>query len=186
VSKDDYDAMMKDLKEYFEREAPTIPDYYRSMLLCGCFKVVEDFESGMRDVLARHAHRFPGGVVIQRMDAHSLVAKIPQEQAIDQYGVKLSGTVTTQHGKTRRHQDGPVWPPVGYNVILQVSREMGAEIRGAWPPGAAPARNRQRAAAAVPAQLSMPVAREPTVPSAVVQGVPVNPTPPWRQPWGKF
>ena len=175
VSKDDYDAMMKDLKEYFESEAPTIPYYMGSMLLCACFFVVMNFESGMRAVLARHAHRFPAGVVIERKDAPSLVAQIPQEQAIDQYGVKLSGTVTTQQGKTRRHQHGHVWPPVGYNVILQVPREVGDDVRGAWPPGAAPARNRQRAAAAVPAQLSMPVA------SAVVQGVPVSPTPHWSR-----
>ena len=181
VSEGDYDAMMKDLKEYFESEAPTVPYYLGSMLLCACFFVVMNFESGMRAVLARHAHRFPGGVVIQRKDDTSIVAQIPQEQAIDQYGVKLSGTVVTQNGKTRHRQHGHVWPPIGYNVILQVPQEMGAEVRGAWPPGAAPAGNRQRAAAAVPAQLSIPVVRELTVPSAVVKGVPVNPTSHWSR-----
>ena len=49
----------------------------------------------------------------------------------------------------------------GYNLILQVPREMGDEVRKGWPPGAAPASNWQRAAGAVPAQLSIPVHPKP-------------------------
>ena len=168
VSKDDYDAMMKDLKEYFDNGAPPMACMLSSMLVCACVCVVAHFESGMNAVLAQHTHRFSGGVVIERKDMSKPVANVPQEQAIDQYGKGLTST-----GRGRSH----MWPPLGYNLILQVPREMGAEVRGGWPPGAAPARNRQRAAAAVPAQLSIPVQRELTIPSAVVQGVPVSPTP---------
>jgi len=172
VSKDDYDAMMKDLKEYFDSEAPGTAYMLISELVCACTCVVAKFESGMHAVLARHTHRFPGGIVVSRNDQSRPVANVPQEQAIDQYGNGLSESFRelfqneTMVGEYGHIQTSHMWPPVGYNLILQVPREMGAEVRGGWPPGAAPARNPQRAAAAVPAQL--------TIPSAVV---PVNPAP---------
>jgi hypothetical protein len=163
VSKDDYDAMMKGLKEYFDSEAPGTAYMQISELVCAGACVFAKFESGMHAVLARHTHRFSGGIVVSRNDQSRRVPNVPQEQSIDQYGNGLSGTTGDENGC---FQTSPVWPPVGYNIILHVPREMGAEVRGGWPPGAAPARNRQRAAAAVPAQL--------TIPSAVVS---VNPAP---------
>ncbi|KAJ1478948.1 hypothetical protein T484DRAFT_1903731 [Baffinella frigidus] len=119
VSKPDYDALMKDLKEYFDAEAgsPASVIAQNFGLNCGC--LFAHFESGMNAVLARHAPRFPGGIIIERKDEEMSkpVANVPQEQSVDQYGNGLFATV----GKSRR------WPPVGYNLILQVPREKAAE-----------------------------------------------------------
>ena len=61
----------------------------------------------------------------------------------DQFGTKLTGESVLSRA---------VWPPLGYNIVLQMSRDAGEEARAAWPPGSAPAST----GAAVPAQLTMP------------------------------
>ena len=63
----------------------------------------------------------------------------------DQFGTKLTGQLN-------QYLSSAVWPPLGYNLIMQMSRDAGEEARAAWPPGCAPAST----GAAVPAQLTMP------------------------------
>jgi hypothetical protein len=140
------------------------------MFLCSCMFVVWKFERGMQKVVARHTHRFRGGLVVQRSDMTKPCADVPQEQATDQYGSTPSRMVGTDDVDSRRRRR-VMWPPLGYNVILQVPRELGPGVRARWLPGAAPATNHPRQnwqEPAPPAQLAMPE-RELTVPSAVVQ-----------------
>jgi hypothetical protein len=154
VSKPDYDALMHDLKDYFDKNAGSCPTVFAKYGGLECFCLFAQFDSGMNAVLARHTHRFRGGIAIKRITDVEMkaVANVPQEKAVDQYGNGL------MIGRSRR-----CWPPLGYNVIIQVTREMGA---GEWPPGAAPSRNRGGAGGAFPAQLTTPV-RELTVQAAV-------------------
>ena len=142
VSKADYDAFMSDLKEYFDTNAGSFATSLASKLGLKCSCLFAQFESGMNATLARHAQRFPGGFVIKRILEEDMkaVASVPQEEAVDQYGKGLFSHV----GKSRR-----CWPPQGYNVIMQATRDMGARE---WPPGAAPARNR---GGALPTQLAI-------------------------------
>lgn len=158
ASKDDYDAMIKDLKDYFDSSAPSMGCVMASLFCGACVCLVWNFERGMHAVAAQHTHRFRGGLIILRKDMSMPVANVPGEQSKDQYG---AAPVSSGRGRSKA-----MWPPLGYNVILQAPRERGAEVRATWPPGAAPATNTR---AAVPAQLSIPV-RELTIPSAVVQG----------------
>ena len=147
VSKTDYDALMKDLKDHFDGHAGSVEDIVSRNTWLPDFCRFSRFESGMNAVLARHAQRFRGGIFIKRtteLDAQ-FVHEVPEEKAVDQYGKVLVSTL----GK--RGRGSREWPPVGYNVIMAVAQGMAA---GEWPPGAAPARNR---GGAVPAQLTTPV-----------------------------
>ena len=73
------------------------------------------FESGMNAVLARHTHRFPGGIVIHRKDSYTLTADVPQEQAIDQYSKELIADITVSTGEDSSSTSSyHVWPPIGY------------------------------------------------------------------------
>jgi hypothetical protein len=155
----------QDLKNYFDSSATT-----STVLNClpPCWFILPwIFERGTQEVVARHAHRFRGGFVVVN-EKNGATPRDELAMNTDQYGVApLWG-----------RQNWVVWPPPGYNVILQVSRELGPQVRARWPPGAparppgAPATN-LRDTAAVPAQLSIP-ARELSIPSASVPGAGVH------------
>ena len=145
ASKADFDALMTDLREYCDSHAPSMGTVQlSSMRCCACFCLVAKFDTGLNKVLERHSHL--AGIAIARVDSPMPVAGVPHEQAVDQYG---NGRTTSSAYRGRAR---PVWPPLGYNVILQVPRARGDEVRAAWNRGGA-----------VPEQL--------TIPAALVQGV---------------
>ena len=134
ASKADFDSLMKDLMEYCDSHAPSMGTVQlSSMLCCSCFYLVAKFDSGLNKVLERHSHLT--GIAIERIDSPLIVGDIPHEQAVDQYG---NGRTTSSAYRGRAR---PVWPPLGYNVILQVPRARSDEVRAAWGAGAAPDRN---------------------------------------------
>jgi len=150
VSKEAYDALMKDLKEHFDKDPSTLSVLYRYLPgLNGCAPcAIDDFYSEMNAILARHAQRFPGGVGLVYKELSRHVANVPEEQTVDQYGKDL----VDSYQPLKR-----TWPPLGYSVILQIPRETEDRVRAAWPPAAAPG-NRQGAAAAIPEPLTIPPA----------------------------
>lgn len=151
VSKEAYDALMKDLKEHFDQSPSCLSVAYRHCPdLHVCAPCAHDhFHLEMNAILARHAHRFPAGVGVGWAALSQTVGDVPGEQAVDQNGQEL---VHSWNPRVR------TWPPLGYSIILQIPRGSGDRARAAWPPAAAPPGNRQGAAAAIPEPLTIPPA----------------------------
>ena len=137
VSEKDYHALRDECLAYLHTQSIDPSEFVSAMMLCAacCIfcpmmalnKKAKQITSDLQAIAARHAPRWAGAsmsVELVQMASPTGSAAC----AIDQNGLPL--VATDEDYGTR-----PVWPPLGYNVVLRTSTR---ELRNRWPqPGSA-------------------------------------------------
>ena len=137
VSKEDYNALMTQIKEYLDANGISMCLVTTGMVLAPC--VIGCFFCGMAamkanqitaDLKAKVAAA-PGWSPVARLELSQVSTpqgNTPEFMAFDQYGSPVMGNFGG--GKNRSSYPAPAWPPLGYNIVVTVPDP---NLNSSWP-----------------------------------------------------